>query len=160
MTLALVIATLGASAQNPLSHIHFAAQFGSTNTNKDMRMLSIEAQLGAKLGKLRVFGIVAQDYLLMSQDNTYAKSDYLTGGGLQYDVLSVPLLCDVALTASAKSSVGDADWNHSVYEVGALAKIKSGILKPYIGLAYRHVSSHNPGVCNYNGAVGYIGLSF
>lgn len=161
MIAALALMAAGANAQVAkksffdLTHLQVNFDFG--NKSKSMQPYEVSAELGAKLGSFRIYGIVGTDELRLTDTKEYLATGWLLGGGVGADIVAIDTHATLAAKASVEASVGDADWNHSVWKVGlGLSTNYRPASTIYFG--YQHISSHTPGIPNYNGLFCTIGM--
>lgn len=165
MIAALALMAAGANAQKAqeakksffdLTHVQINFDYG--NKSKSMQPYSLGAELGAKLSGFRIYGIVGSDELRLTDTKQYLATSCLLGGGAGADIVAIDKHVLLTAKASVEASVGDADWNHSVWKVG-LGLSSDYRPTPTIYFGYQHISSHTPGIPDYNGLFCTIGMS-
>lgn len=159
--MAFAIVSMCASAQivkksfYNLTHCQFNFDFGAEN--KSMQPYYVDIELGAKLPGFCVYALAAADDLHLTDTKQYLGTSVLLGGGVRKNLLTIFPGIQLSARASIAASVGNADWNHSVYKVGIGFNAKARTT-PSLYFGYQHNSSHTAGIPNYNGMFCSIGL--
>lgn len=175
--LSLVVFTLAAKAQTGNGNNEAVSQKAMPEFCKNI-VLELSVGTGTKhddiqqleLGAVLGYRFIPRMYAFMrggtlyglgdeSEDRHYVKSQTL-GGGLGFNVCRFDNT-DIDLRFSMGSSIGNADWKHTVYDAAVVARVgRIGSIKMNVGLGYRHISSRTEGFGAHNNFFCTLGFGF